>query len=197
MGPSGSLVLCCAESLSCLRLFVTPWTVAHQAPLSMGILQARILEWLPCSPSGGLSNPGIEPRSPASQADSLPSEPLAKPSGSPTGTLCGVWVLQSLRPACCPPCQPWCSPPGQGLRMGHFLDSDSTWQVAASSRPARPASRMRVSRPQAEPQVFPLCVQGLQLPQGLSSHSSEGGRGRQTDGWGQLTVSVPQIKCRV
>ena len=63
--------------------------------------------------------------------------------------------------------------------------------------PARPASRMRVSRPQAEPQVFPLCVQGLQLPQGLSSHSSEGGRGRQTDGWGQLTVSVPQIKCRV
>ena len=41
----------CAQSLSRVRLFVTPWTVAHQAPLSMGILQARILEWLaiPCS----------------------------------------------------------------------------------------------------------------------------------------------------
>lgn len=65
--------------------------------------------------------------------------------------------------------------------MGHFLDSDSTWQVAASSCPVRPASRTRVSRPQAEPQVFPLCVQGLQLPQGLGSHSSVGWREKQTD----------------
>ena len=35
---------CCAQSLSCVQLFVTPWTVAHQAPLSKGILQARILK---------------------------------------------------------------------------------------------------------------------------------------------------------
>ena len=34
------------QSLSHVRLFVTPWTVARQAPLSMGILQARILEWV-------------------------------------------------------------------------------------------------------------------------------------------------------
>ena len=34
-------------------------------PLSMGILQARILEWLPCPPPGYLPDPGIEPRSPA------------------------------------------------------------------------------------------------------------------------------------
>ena len=34
------------ESLSCVKLFETPWTVAHQAPLSVGILQARILEWV-------------------------------------------------------------------------------------------------------------------------------------------------------
>ena len=38
------LISVCAQALSCVRLFVTPWTVAHQAPLSMGILQARILE---------------------------------------------------------------------------------------------------------------------------------------------------------
>ena len=40
------IVLCmlCAQSLSCVRLFATPWAVAHQAPLSMGILQARILK---------------------------------------------------------------------------------------------------------------------------------------------------------
>ena len=37
---------CCAQSLSCVRLFATPQTVARQAPLSIGILQARILEWI-------------------------------------------------------------------------------------------------------------------------------------------------------
>ena len=49
---------------------VTPWTVAHQAPLSMGIPQARTLEWVAMPSSRGSSNPGIEPRSPAVQADS-------------------------------------------------------------------------------------------------------------------------------
>ena len=39
----------CAYSLSHVRLFVTPWTVAHQAPLSVGTLQARVLEWLAIS----------------------------------------------------------------------------------------------------------------------------------------------------
>ena len=40
-------VLCvCAQSLSCVRLFATPQTVARQAPLPMGILQAKILEWV-------------------------------------------------------------------------------------------------------------------------------------------------------
>ena len=52
------------------RLFVTPWTVALQAPLSMGILQARILEWVAMpSPPGHLLDPGIEPV--ISQASSL------------------------------------------------------------------------------------------------------------------------------
>ena len=41
-----------------------------------GILQARILEWLPFLSPGDLPDPGIEPASPALQADSLPSEPL-------------------------------------------------------------------------------------------------------------------------
>ena len=55
--------LCCASS--CLTL-CNP-RGAHQAPLSMEIFQARILEWVP--------NPGIKPRSPTLQADSLRSEP--------------------------------------------------------------------------------------------------------------------------
>ena len=53
----------------------TPWTAACQAPLSMGILQARILEWVAISFSRRSFQPRIEPRSPALQADSLPSEP--------------------------------------------------------------------------------------------------------------------------
>ena len=52
-------------------------TVAHQAPLSMGILQARILEWLAILCSRG-SSQGSKPRSPSLQADSLPSEPPGK-----------------------------------------------------------------------------------------------------------------------
>ena len=44
-----------------------------------GILQARILEWVAFPFSGDLPNPGIKPRSPVLQADSLPSEPPGKP----------------------------------------------------------------------------------------------------------------------
>ena len=39
-------ILYCAKSLSCLQLFMIPWTVALQMPLSMGIFLARILEWV-------------------------------------------------------------------------------------------------------------------------------------------------------
>ena len=44
-----------------------------------GIFQARVLDWVAISFSGGLPNPGIEPRSPSLQADALPSEPPGKP----------------------------------------------------------------------------------------------------------------------
>ena len=56
-----------------------PWTVAHQAPLSMGILQARILEWMAMPSSRGSSQPRDQTQSLALQADSLPSELLGKP----------------------------------------------------------------------------------------------------------------------
>ena len=44
-----------------------------------GILQARIQEWVDSPSPGGLPNPGIEPRSPVLQVDSLPAEPSGKP----------------------------------------------------------------------------------------------------------------------
>ena len=59
-----------SESVSCSAVSdsVTPRTVAQQAPLSMGILQARILEWVACPAPGDLPNPGIKPTCPVSPA---------------------------------------------------------------------------------------------------------------------------------
>ena len=68
----------CAESLSCVQLFVTPRTVARQAPLSLGFSRQEHWSGLPCPPPGDLPNPGIKPRSFMLQADSLPSEPAGK-----------------------------------------------------------------------------------------------------------------------
>ena len=68
------------QSLSHVRLFVTPQTVAHQAPLSMGFSRQEYWSRLPFPSPGDLPNLGIEPGSPASQADALPSEPPWKPT---------------------------------------------------------------------------------------------------------------------
>ena len=80
----------------CLTLW-TPWTVAHQAPLSMRILQARILEWWPFPSPGDLPDLGIKPRSPTLQADSLPAEPPGKPKNTGVGSLSllqGIFLTQ-------------------------------------------------------------------------------------------------------
>ena len=58
--------------------FATPWTVARQAPLSMGFSRQEYWSGLPFHSPGDLPDPGIEPTSPALQADSLPSEPPGK-----------------------------------------------------------------------------------------------------------------------
>ena len=70
-----------------LRLFVTLWTAAHQAPLSMGFSREEYWSGLPFPPPGDLPDPGREPRvsepvslvSPALKEDSLPTEPPGKP----------------------------------------------------------------------------------------------------------------------
>ena len=68
------------KSLSRVWLFATPWTVAHQAPPSMGFSRQEYWSGLPFPSPGDLPDPGIEPRSPALQADALTSEPPGKPS---------------------------------------------------------------------------------------------------------------------
>ena len=66
------------KSLSRVQLFATPWTVAYQAPPSMGFSRQECWSGLPFPSPGDLPDPGIEPRSPALQADALPSEPPGK-----------------------------------------------------------------------------------------------------------------------
>jgi len=58
---------------------VTPWTVAHQAPLSMEFSRQEYWSGLPFASPGDISNPAIKPRSPTLQADYLMSEPPGKP----------------------------------------------------------------------------------------------------------------------
>ena len=66
--------------LSRVRLLATPWTVAYQAPLSMGFSRQEYWSGLPFPSPGDLPDPGIESRSPALQADALPSELPGKPA---------------------------------------------------------------------------------------------------------------------
>ena len=69
------LVIEVVKSLSHVRLFVTPWTVAHQTPPSMEFSRQEYWSGLPFPSPGDLSDPGIELWSPALRADALPSEP--------------------------------------------------------------------------------------------------------------------------
>ena len=66
------------KSLSRVRLFATPRTVAHQAPPSMGFSRQEYWSGLLFPSPGDLPDPGIEPGSPAAQADALTSEPSGK-----------------------------------------------------------------------------------------------------------------------
>ena len=67
----------CLVDQSCL--FETLWTVAHQAPLSMRFSRQEYWSGLPFHPPGDLPHPGIEPKSPVLEADSLPLHHLGSP----------------------------------------------------------------------------------------------------------------------
>ena len=72
------------KSLSRVQLFATPWTVAHQAPPSMGFSRQEYWSGLPFPSPGDLPEPGIKPRSPTLQAGALTSEPPGKPQKGPS-----------------------------------------------------------------------------------------------------------------
>ena len=102
------------KSLSHVRLFVTPWTVAYQAPLTMGFSRQAYWSGLPFPSPGDLPNPGIEPASSSLEADALTStnkqvnkllyhfkKPLKKDSewvkvAQSCPTFCDPWTIQSM-----------------------------------------------------------------------------------------------------
>ena len=73
---------CVLSHFNCVRLFATPGTVAHQAPLSMGFSRQEYRSGLSCPSPGDLPDPGIKPVSPVApglQANSLPLSQPGKP----------------------------------------------------------------------------------------------------------------------
>ena len=93
---------------SCVQLFAPPWTVAHQAFLSIGFSQQKYWSGLPCPPPGDVPNPRIEcasPVSPVLQADSLP----LSHRGSPLDMFAAAAAAKS-RQSCLAPIDG--SPPG-------------------------------------------------------------------------------------
>ena len=81
------------KSLSRVRLFATPWTVAYQAPQSMEFSRQECWSGLPFPSPWDLPDPGIEPRFPALQTDALPSEP---PGSSATNNVFTLHVFFKL-----------------------------------------------------------------------------------------------------
>ena len=79
------------KSLSHVRLFAAPWTEAYQTPLSMGFSRQEYWSGLPFPSPGDLPDPGIEPRSPTLQADTLTSEPPGKPLNIKTEKIISKW----------------------------------------------------------------------------------------------------------
>ena len=75
------------KSFSRVRLFATSWTVAYQAPLSMGFSRQEYWSGFPFPSPGDLPDPGIKLWSPALQADDLTSEPSAIGGGKKEKTL--------------------------------------------------------------------------------------------------------------
>ena len=69
-----------AQLFSYAWLFAAPWTVVHQAPLSMEFSRQEYWSGLSFPSPGDVPNPGIKPASPTLQVDSLPTEPPGKPS---------------------------------------------------------------------------------------------------------------------
>ena len=119
------LMYSCSRLVSLLCLFVTPWTVVHQAPPSVGFSRQEYWHGLPCPPPGDLPNPGIKPRSPALQVDSIPSEPPGKPRNTIVGSLSLLQGIFSSQEST-----------GVSFIAGRFFTSWATWETQGVDVPS-------------------------------------------------------------
>ena len=116
--------------LSRVQLFVTLWAVALQAPLFMGCSRQEYWSGSPFPSPGDLPDPGIEPGSPALQADSSSSEPQGSPWNW-KGHLCHspTHFFSHLRNICWKPMKlPWTKPTPTSQEMAQ----DSNWESVIS-----------------------------------------------------------------
>ena len=110
---------CLLSCLSHIQLFVTLWTIALQAPLSMGFSRQEYWSGFPCPPPGDRPNPGMEPVSPAApalQADSLPLSIREAP----------VWPSPGLFLQPCPKGPPGLLPVFLSLETFYLVSSHSS-----------------------------------------------------------------------
>ena len=112
----------CAESLSHVQLFCTPWTVAHQAPLFMGIFHVRILAWLAMTSSRGSFQPRGQTHIFCITGGFFTTEPRGKPIYQ--GSL-RMWICSTHHsPSVCQRLPKFKSSPEK-----HGLPTSQTWQI--------------------------------------------------------------------
>ena len=127
-----------------MRFFATLWTVACQAPLSVGFSRQEYWNELPFPPPGDLLNPGIEPTYPAYwQAGSLPLSHLGSTCVTSVQFSCSV-VSDSLQPHGLQHARPPCPSPTPGVHPTHVH------RVSDAIQPSRP-----LSSPFLLPLIFP------------------------------------------
>ena len=138
--------MCCVLShFSHVQLFATPWNVALQAPLSMRILQARILEWVALPSSRESSDPGIKPVYlvfPALAGEFFTIEPLGKPRR-------GSVQFSSVTQSCLTLCNPM-NHSTPGLPVHHQLPEFTqthTHRVGDAIQPSHPLSSPSLPAP--------------------------------------------------
>ena len=132
--------------LSPVQLSATPWTAAHQAPLSMGFSRQECWSGLPFPSPGDLPGPGLEPGSPALWADSLPSEPPGKPSSYVIGVqneagqrLTGLCqdtsqaIANTLSQQHKRWLYTWTSPDGQHRNQSNYILCSHRWRSSVQS----------------------------------------------------------------
>ena len=137
-----------------------------------GILQARVLEWVPFPFSRGSPNPGITPRSLALQADSLPAEPQGKPKNTAVGSLS---LLQKIFPT---------QEPNRGLlhcrkilyQLSHMGSPPTPTLPYCPSMPGSSylSTPMKTQCPSSNPALFLKCPYSYSLPIGYARSSGPG-----------------------